>query len=64
MTLPTFDLDRNVPRCQWQVFVAFDSSEGGILVPVQPYEPTGFWLDITATEAALGATNKEWIRLH
>jgi hypothetical protein len=49
---------------QWQVFVAADSEEGGILVPVEPTEPSGFWIDIQSTEAAQAAISKEWVRLH
>ena len=48
---------------KWQVFVAFDSQEGGLLVPVQPYEPTGFWLDITAYDAAIAVIDNQWVRL-
>lgn len=48
---------------KWQVYVACDSEEGGIIVPVQPDEPTGWWLDISCLEAALAATHKEWVRL-
>jgi hypothetical protein len=35
-----------------------------LLVPVQPGEPTGWWLDIGPDEAAQAAVNKEWVRLH
>ena len=51
------------PISAWQVFVCIDSEQGGLCVPCQPYEPTGFWLDINASEAAQAVIHQEWVRL-
>jgi hypothetical protein len=50
-------------RSQWQVFVAVFSDHGGIICPCQPDEPTGFWLGLPATDAAIAVSDGEWVRL-
>jgi hypothetical protein len=47
----------------FQVFVAVNSEEGGMLTACQPEEPTGFWLDISYKEAAKAILHGEWVRL-
>ena len=47
----------------WQVFVLKDYEEGGALLPAEMGNPSGFWLDVTAYEAASAVVHGELARL-
>ncbi len=48
---------------KWQVFVHVNSEEGGLLMPCEPEDRTGFWIDLCPYDAARAIWNVEWVRL-
>lgn len=48
---------------RWQVYVAVFSDEGGLILPAELSEPTGWWANVCAHHAARAASAGVWVRL-